>query len=291
MKKLLSLLILIAVITVFCTPASAQILWRGAKTMKKGSIIAMGEWYNFDLSQKYSFANEKWDDNDDTNVKRGIETMFGYGINDRWEAMVHVPFRFHSFETDTSDDSNSGIGDIVFKTRYGLIPWSKEKGGLAVTASLRMGTGENDHEYSFCNCGDGTTDYGFGGIYSSGWYKKFRGHLKVNYWVNGSNDDDFKIGNEMKFIAKLDRSFSKKFFAFMTFIYFNQDPKLDKLGQIVQDPAKVYQKTRNNFVLGGVYKPRPGLFIRPKLVFFIDGQGGKMYSWAPKIDVWYIFSL
>ncbi|TKJ42549.1 hypothetical protein CEE37_02345 [candidate division LCP-89 bacterium B3_LCP] len=292
MRKLITLTLLMAVLSLYLLPqADAQVLWRGAKTMKKGSFIAMARWYYMDFTKVYDTTNEEWKDNDNDHLKWGFETMIGYAPMDRWEIMMHIPFRLHSFTTSTLDESSSGIGDIFFKTRVAVLPWSKKKHGLTFVGSVRLGTGEYDNPYSFCNCGDGSTDFGVAGIFSSKWMNKFRGHLKLNYWVNGEgkavNDVTYNVGNEMKFIGKLDYNFHKKFMGFATYIYYNQAEKEDSQGNAIQNS----DKTRHSFALGGIWKPKKGIFVRPKIVLPIGAENGKNYSFKPVLDFWYVFAL
>lgn len=288
MKKLITGILLTVCMGVFVLPnADAQVMWRGAKTMKKGSFIAMAQWYNMDFTQKYVWTDEEWKDEDNDYLKWGFETMFGYAITNRWEAMVHIPFRFHSFTTPTADETNSGVGDIFLKTRVGVLPWAKDKHGLTLLGSVRFGSGDYDHPYSFCNCGDGTVDFGLAEIFSTKWMSDFRGHVKANYWINGKNDDDYDIGDELKVILKLDRNFHKKFMGFATYIYYSQFKKKNPDGDEIDES----QKIRHNFVLGGVWKPKKGLFIRPKIVFPGGGEGGKNFGFKPVLDFWYVFKV
>ncbi len=284
MKKLLALLCLAAFICVFCLPVDAQVLWRSAKCMKKGNFIAMGEWYYKSLTKIY--VNDKWEDYDDSKVDWGFETMFGYAPIDRWEVMLHVPFKFRSY-SNGADESNAGLGDIYFKTRYGILPWAKDKHGLALVASLRLPTGKDDDSFSWNNIGDGTTDIGLAGIFSTAWMNKFRGHLKVNYWINGENSDTkVKPGNEIKFIAKLDRNFQKKLMGFATYIYCGQGEK-----EVDGTAVTNSDKTRHYLCLGCVYKPKKGVFFRPKLTLPLGGENGQNYTVLPKVDFWYVFQL
>jgi len=96
-----------------------------------------------------------------------------------------------------------------------------------------------------------------------------------------------KIGNEMKLIVKYDHNFVKKFMGFATYIYYNQAESEDTNGNSIADS----DKTRHYFVLGGVYKPKPGLFIRPKVLLPIGGENKINYSFKPVLDIWYIFKI
>ncbi len=288
MKKILTFGLLLAVIATYMLPANSQVLWRSAKILKKGSFIAMGELFYFDLNKVYDSTTNEWKSNPNDNLKSGLETMIGYSPADNLEVMAHIPFYFHSIKDSTLDKSNAALGDIWFKARYGILPWAKDKHGLTACIHMRLPTGEDDNSTSsFLNTGDGTTDFGFAGIYSSPWINKFRGHIKLNFWFNGENGDTKKKpGTETKLILKLDRNFNKKIMGFTTYIYYDQ-AKLKNDGQAVQNSDKI----RHTWVLGGIYKPKAGIFIRPKILLNIGGENGKVYTIAPKLDIWYIFSL
>ena len=284
MKKFVTGIILIVCFCVFVLPqADAQVLWRSAKCMKKGQVIVMGEWYYKNLTKIWQ--DDEWQDYDHTKVQWGFETMFGYAPLDRWEVMLHVPFMFKSY-SNGEDESASGIGDIFFKTRYGILPWAKDKHGLALVGSLRLPTGADDEDFSWNNTGDGTTDFALGAIYSTPFWNDFRGHLKTNYWINGKNDDDVKGGNILRIIVKLDRNISKKVMGFATYIMDDWGDGEDADGNSIKN-----EKIRHFFVLGGVWKPKPGLFIRPKVSFSLGGKIGTNASYVPKLDVWYVFKL
>ena len=43
-------------------PAQSQILWRSAKTMKKGTCIAMTSAFYMDYNRSYDWMNDEWID-------------------------------------------------------------------------------------------------------------------------------------------------------------------------------------------------------------------------------------
>ena len=219
-KGKVALFAVCALFVIVTGSSHAQVLWRSAKTMKKGSIITMGMMYYMDFSKKYDSVTEEWKDNPNDQSNKGFQLMFGYGVTDRLETSIHVPITFKSINTPTIDETTSGIGDIYLKTRYSILSWAKDKHGLTVVGSLRFATGKDDETVGFCNCGDGTTDVGLGGIFSTKWKHKFRGHVKLNYWLNGKNDADTNIGDEIKLILKLDRNLTPKIMPFVTYIYY-----------------------------------------------------------------------
>jgi hypothetical protein len=286
MKQLIVVLLAIVLIVSISTLTQAQIHWRGAKTMPQGSFLAMTSWYMMNFNQSYDWANEEWKDysSDKEMTYWGFESMVGYAITDRIEAHLHIPLTFKSLKMDPNIDlSSSGIGDMFLKGRYALIPWTKDQHGLTLTANLRLATGDKDADIAL---GDGTTDFGVGAIFSSAWMNKFRGHLKAGYWINGENDDKINVGDELKVIAKLDRKISPKVVGFLTYIYYSQGEK-ENDGTAVTNS----EKNRNYVALGGVWKPKKGMFVRPKVLFPIGGEGGSLFAYKPLIDFWYVFKL
>lgn len=277
-----------AVFWVFCLPTNAQVLWRSAKTMKKGSVIAMAQWYSMDFTKKY--IDDDWKNNPSDQLNWGFQTMFGYAVTDRFETMVHIPYYFKSHRDDASsiDTYEQGIGDVWIKTRLGVLPWAKNKHGLALTTTLRLPTGSKIGDHKFCYCGDGSTDFALGGIFSTAWMHDFRGHLKLNYWFNQKNFNEVDIGDEMKLIVKLDRNFHKKFMGFTTYIYYSKlSNKNVPAGTIIQN----IDKKRHYFVIGGVYKPKKGVFVRPKISFAIGGEKLINFTFKPMLDFWYVFTI
>ena len=279
-RVLFSTLLLFAVLT---SASDAQVLWRGAKTMKKGSIITMGMMYYMDFTKKYSGDADDWKSNPNDQSDMGLQLMVGYAVTDRLETMVHIPVAFKSLETPALDDDTGGIGDIYFKARYAIVPWTKDKHGFTFIGSLRLPTGKDDEAASFLNTGDGTVDLGLGGIFTTKWVSGFRGHLKANYWLNGENDDDADIGDELKLIVKLDRNVTPKTMPFVCYIHYEQFDGETDSGKTIDG------KSRNYIQTGIVYKPVSGLFLRPKVAFHFGGENGVMFDYKPMFDIWYIF--
>ncbi len=292
MKRLTAVVLTIILFMVFCAPADAQILWRGAKTMKQGSVITMAEWYMTNYTKSYDWVNEEWVDfpDDKKSLTWGFETMFGYAITDNWEVMLHVPIVFKSSETpDTTtglitEKDASGIGDIYLKTRYAVMPWAKDHHGITLTGALRLATGDEDADIALS---DGGTDIGLGGMFSSAWMaEKHRGHLKANYWINGENDDKIKMGNQLKVLVKYDYNLVEKFMPFLVYILLSQ-------GETENDGTSIENsnKTHHTLVLGGNWNVKKGMVIRPKILFPLGGEGGSIYSFKPVLDFWYVFQL
>ena len=299
MKRLTAVVLTIILIMVFCAPADAQILWRGAKTMNQGSVITMAEWYLMNYTNSYDWTNEEWVDfpDDQKSLVWGFETMFGYAVTDNWEAMIHVPIVFKSSETPTliptipptteiTKLDASGIGDIYLKTRYAVIPWAKDHHGVTLTGALRFPTGDEEADIAL---GDGGTDIGLGGMFSSAWMGgKHRGHLKANYWINGENDDSLKTktGNQLKVLVKYDYNLSEKVMPFLVYSFLSQ-------GETENDGNSIDNTniTRHVLILGANWNLKTGMVVRPKLAFPIGGEGGSIYGFEPVLDFWYIFQL
>lgn len=285
MKHLITLLMSIILVAVLSSPASAQILWRGAKTMKQGSVIGMASWYMMDFTKSYNWTDEEWKEYPSGRSQTfwGFNTMFGYGVTDRLEVHLHLPIAFKSMEVAGVENSSSGIEDIFLKARYAVLPWAKDKHGLTMTGALRFGTGDDEASPAL---GDGTIDFALGAIFSTAWMNKSRGHLKANYWVNGENDKDVNIGDELKVIVKYDHKLSPKVMPFLTYIYYSQTKKETAAGVVSNS-----QKIRHYMVLGGVWKPRKGISIRPKVMIPVGGEGGSLFNFKPVLDFWYVFKL
>lgn len=294
MKRFITIALLITIASAFCLPVNAQVLWRGAKTMKKGSYISMVHWYYMDFTNKYIV--DDWKDNPKDQVNWGFNYMFGYAVTDRFEAMVHIPYAFLSQEDDDGKVEEAGFGDMWLKARLGLLPWAKDKHGFTLTATLKLPTGAATFEppegkevsdYKFCKLGKGRTDFALGGIYSSPWRYKFRAHLKANYWFNENNSTK-STGDSWKLIVKLDRNFHKKFMGFATYIHTAKwADKNSPDGAFIDNT----DKKRHIFQVGGVYKPKKGVFVRPKVAFAIGGEKLINYDFKPMLDVWYVFTI
>ena len=277
MKRTSCLLTAFILLAMLSVSAQAQVLWCGAKTMKKGSIIAMAEWYLMDFTKSYYWDSEEFKDfaSGKESTTWGFETMLGYAVTDRLEALLHVPIAFKSSTSPPAEEvTSSGIGDMYLKARYAVLPWTKKSLGLTLLGSLRFSTGDEEASPSL---GDGTTDFCLGAIFSTKWKKQFRGHMKVCYWLNGENDDEVDIGDEMKIAVKLDRNLCPKMMPFLSYSYYKQ--------------VKNSQKTRHCVCLGVDWKPKSGLLIRPKVTLPLGGEGGSLFDYKPMIDILYVFKI
>ena len=292
MKQSIGVFLLLATIATFTVPVTAQLLWRNAKTAEKGSFIIMGQWYFSSYSKSYDWSAAEWKNlpNSQKMADWGVETMFGYAITDRWEAMIHLPLLFLSSEMPdvisgtTIKKSASGKGDLYLKTRYALLPWSNKKHGLVLICAFRFPTGDESADIPL---GDGGSDLGLGAIFTTKWFNDLhRGHLKLSYWINGENGEEVKIGNQFKLIAKYDYNLSPSFMPVISYIFFTQAEtqsngiKLDRT-----------RKIRHTLTPGVTWKPKSGLFVRPKVTLFLAGEGGNRYSFKPMVDVWYVFKI
>ncbi|MBU0517481.1 transporter [bacterium] len=289
MKRLMTILLLITFVGVMAAPADAQVLWRSAKTMKQGSYIAMTNLYYQDITKVWDFTENEWCDCNYTKTEWGANTMIGYAVTDRMEVMAHIPFRYINYQPENGESvDRSGVGDIWLKSRIAVFPWEKNKHGFTVTSTLSLPTGSVER-----GLGSGRIKYALGGIYSSKWFGKYRGHLKLNYWwdqkgwATGSSSSPTKdIGDNMKFIAKNDYNFSKKWMGFATYIYTVKWANYLSDGSLQENS----HQTRHIAQVGAVYKPYSGWFIRPKVAFIMGGVGGTKWDYKPMIDLWYVFN-
>jgi hypothetical protein len=280
-KNVLNILILLFTVT---TAANAQVLWRGAKTMPKGTFIVLTSSYYMDFDRFYNPEDNKWVafPYDKNITSKGFQNMIGFALTNRIEAMIHLPVSFKYSQNLGVGSRSSGIGDIFFKTRIGILKSTSEKHGLTMTAAVRFNTGNTKAAPSL---GDGSIDAALGGIFSSAWLGKWRTHIKANYWFNGKSGK-YNIGDEFKFIAKLDRKFSPAVTGFLGYTYYSLSKK--KEGRTIIDNS---QKSRHYISAGCVYSLKDGLNIRPKIVVPFDGKGGNLFPYKLCLDLWYTFRI
>ena len=280
--------IILATILIFgcSTAADAQILWRSAKTISAGSFIAMTSGNLTSYNRSYDWGSESWVDFGEgrSMSSSGFETMLGFGVTNRIEAMVHLPVLYKKNEVGGVESRSSGLGDFYLKTRIAIAPWTKNKAGYTLVGAMRFGSGDTDVTPAL---GDGTTDFAVAGIFTTRWMGKWRAHIKCNVWLNGKTDADVNVGDEIKCIGKLDHNFSVKMMGFLTYIYNGQGKQKDATGNLVEHS----QKSRHYGVVGFLYKPVKGLFIRPKVTIPVAGKGGSLFTIKPLIDAWFIFKL
>lgn len=264
----------------------AQLIWRGAGMLKPGHVIVQASNYLTDFNRSYNWGDEKWMDYPDGRAFswNGSQTMIGVGVTRRLELMAHLPVHFKSNEISGIEKEASGLGDLYLKARYALLPWSKNSHGFTVVAAIRMPTGDEKAEIAL---GDGSTDLALGGLYTTPWKNGFRGHLRAAYWLNGKNEADVNIGDELKFIAKLDRKFSPRFMGFLTYVRYQVAKRENADGAVMAHT----QKSRNYLSPGLVWKPIRGLNVRPKVLIPLGGTGGSLFTVKPLLDLWYTFKL
>jgi hypothetical protein len=71
----------------------------------------------------------------------------------------------------------------------------------------------------------------------------------------------------------------------MTYIYYSKFESENADG----DKISGSDKSRNYLVVGSVFKPKAGWFIRPRFSFHFGGENGVMFDVKPILDIWYIF--
>jgi len=280
-RKLLTLILLASL------PLSAQLLWRGARTMKQGSLIGMVGIYYKDLSQAYDWTNDEWKDLTDTYLEYGANLMVGYGILDNLELLVHLPVLMKDYEVQGSSLSSSGIGDLFPKIRFMALPASK---GMPIfftlVAAARFPTGDKDASPPL---GDGTIDFGGGFLLMTKKFSNFKFHLKGGYWYNGKTDADVDLGDLVIGIGKIDYHAAPGVMPFLNLTGKYLFAKKDSAGNEVTHS----EKQRFEVIPGLVWKPIKGLSIRPKVKLPIPtpslNKGGKLYTFMPGLDVWYVF--
>ncbi|HIE05819.1 MAG TPA: hypothetical protein EYP58_03355 [bacterium (Candidatus Stahlbacteria)] len=282
MKKVLAIILLATL------PLSAQLLWRGAKTMKQGSFIGMVGLYYKDLVKSYNWTDEEWQEiSGSSYLEIGGNLMVGYGVLDNLEFLVHIPVVMKDYDVQGTSSSSSGIGDVFPKLRFMAIRGGKEMPVfLTFLAAARFPTGDKDASPAL---GDGTIDIGGGFLLMTRKMNKFKFHVKGAYWYNGKTDSDVDIGDCVIGIGKIDYHVAPKVMPFLNFTGKYFFAKRDSAGNEVANS----EKQRFEVIPGLVWKPIKGLSIRPKVKFPIPtpalNKGGKLYTFMPGLDIWYAF--
>ena len=286
-KNHLKIIVLFSIyILVVSSSLHAQCLWRGAKTLPKGSFIIISSYNYIENVKSYNWDIEKWEKFADRNkiIFHNIQTMIGYALTDRIETMLHVPISFKSNYNGDIREDNKGIGDILIKTRFAPIPWNKRFGGITLVGTFRFATGDYNKSLQL---GDGTFDYAFGGMFSSSWQSNWRHHLKMNYWFNGKDHKDIDIGDELKIITKIDRRLFSRFIGFINYTYHKQFDKIAASGEKIENSSKY-----RHYIIGGlIFNPLKKLNVRPKVMLPISAKGGSLFAIKLSIDLWYSFAL
>ena len=141
-----------------------------------------------------------------------------YGLTDRWDIAVTIPVvrvdleatadaeivrlgtafqpLIHTFQTGadlshrtfTEARSASGVGDLVFRTKYNFLQHAAQ--GLAATFDLRVPTGDAENLL-----GTGATQGRLGLVVSTG-TDRFAQHVNVGYTFSGSTEVSTYIGDD-----------------------------------------------------------------------------------------------
>lgn len=278
MKK--TLLILVAITFMATTIYGGPLLWRGPKTIPVGSFIAMGSWGIAQTNLKYDWNDYEWVDQTDAQLTTIFNShlMFGYGIMKRWEFMMHLPLLYKGNEKK----SYFGMQDMYIKTRVNLIG-GKKKPFLTAVAALRFPTSNDSAEFVL---DDKTTDVGLGLLFMTPKLGPLLIHGKIGYWINTTNAKDQNVGDNLEGILKFDYLFNKHVKAFLNFNANQSFDKKDKDGNVIEKT----KKRRLNISPGMVFKPAPGLSIRPKGIIPVRAgcQCGGLFPIKGAIDIWYV---
>ena len=271
--------IIIALLVAAVLSQAGPLLWRDPKTVEKGKFIVMaGIGYN-KTTKSWNWNDEEWTD---LQVNQQVTTisshfMFGYGVLNNTEILLHVP----TAKKDRDTLHSLGIGDIWIKAKYCFMK-GKNKPSAAALIATRVPTSSEEARPLI---DDQTLDFAFGAKIATPKFSNFVGHLKLAYWLNGTKDS-VDLGDEIEAIVKIDYWFLKNAFAFINCELVEGFRSIDDSGNELPNTGK-----RNLQVTPGLtIKPIPGLTVRPKVTFpvFAVNKGGNAFPYAVGIDIWYM---
>lgn len=270
---------ILAILLIAGMSQASPLLWRGAKTMSSGKFIGMLGLSYTTICRGYNWTDEEWTDLPDASKTDviGAHFMLGYAPMDKWEVMAHIPVMSKSKDTLSS----FGLQDAWIKTRYGLMGGEGQP-YLTGVLGLRFPTSSEDASPAL---DDRTIDIAGGFLFM---YKMAPMvlHLKAGYWYNMKNDAEIDVGDIFEGIFKIDYIFTKQFKAFLNFNLMQTLAAKDSTGATIEHT----DKTRLNIIPGVIFKPMPGLNLRPKFIYPLEmvNKGGSNFAWKVGFDVWFV---
>lgn len=161
------------------------------KVFPDGTPVRAGDRIPFDFVTGGDYRFQSYD----------LEVM--YGLTDRIEVGVGLPFLHTVFENDNDEvEPGTGFGDVRLESSVGL--WRGEKGVLAATVRWKIPTADVPRSVFAQPLGEGQHDLGLG--LSAGWSFWPRGWIvaSVNHTWRAENEElGFDPGNEVRAVFEL----------------------------------------------------------------------------------------
>jgi OmpA family/Putative MetA-pathway of phenol degradation len=118
----------------------------GYFTLLSGDTLPQGRW-------SFGLYYNNWDrlldlgldiDEDDASVDwNRLSASFGYGLTDRWEVSLLVPYEDYKFDLPGADDA-SGLGNVRVGTKFRLTGEPGSASSLALNLFAEVPTGDDD---------------------------------------------------------------------------------------------------------------------------------------------------
>lgn len=271
---------MLMICTLIAAAHSGPLIWRSAKTISAGKLIACGSFCYNETNQSYNWANEEWASLDDAQrvMTVGAHFMLGYAPVRNLELLAHVPVMMKSRDTLSS----FGLQDLWLKARYNFVG-GKGKPYVTGVLAARLPTSSDDMDIAL---DDGTLDIGAGLIGMSPRLGAFTVHLRAAYWYNGereSGEVSTDIGDDIEVVLKLDYAVSGKLCAFLNTEFVESMKSADSDGVAIENT----QKRRLTLTPGLTIALPHGVSLTPKVSVPIAAvsHGGSIFPWQIALDV------
>lgn len=122
-------------------------------------------------------------------------TTLKYGLSERWDMGVEIPYKYIDV---SAGDNVDGLSDIVFCSKYGFFDGAEGLPALALSFNIKTKSGDEDK-----GLGTGATDYGITTILTKA-FKKTIAHLNLGYTYVGApegqaHDDVFSYALALEY--------------------------------------------------------------------------------------------
>jgi len=259
--------------------AFTQVTMFSSNPLKKNQFVFFNQTQYLEKNSKYDWnSNKYYMLSDAQKVKStSLLPMIGYGINNRLSAFVQLPLYWDTQNRST----NFYQGDMVFMSRYAIIPSSSSKTGLTLIGALRIPTANyQNNPYS-----DGGLDFIVGEIFSTKWMGNFRTHLKSEFYINTPNKLNENQGEELRVFLKQDYRLNKNLKFYINNIYTYQSKKLDSQNILVENS----QTHRILHIFGAEYSFNNTFVLKPKIQIPSYGVGGSLFDYKLILDLVYYY--
>jgi len=203
--------------------SAAPIVGITANTLQKGTFMmdTWGVWKSYD---RY-WQDNQWKEFPEAGsvTTLSIVPRVYYGVNDWFTLRAWLPFHFRdkSLPGDSSNGSNSGLGDIVIDPKIQLYNGTTNNTNtirVALLTGVRLPTGDTDGIDANRSMALSDGSYGFflGGVVS-GEIGVMEGHLAGGYWLNTETVRGYNAKDTYLACVTLEGEIGEEFYALWEF--------------------------------------------------------------------------